>query len=275
MSAACLPAPSADPGLPVICTVEDGVATVTLNRPEAMNALSPEIVVRLIGVWQAVRDRDDIHAAVLTGTGSRAFCTGADLKRLVPLLSGRRGIEDQWDELLLSDDSFKEAALLRGFDCGKPVICALNGRAMGGGFELAQNCDIRLAARGIALSLPEVRWGLFPAGGSTVNLPRLLPPGLAMEMLLTGRELTADEACRHGLVNALHEADALLGAAQAIAGAIAAASPVAVQAILRAARATVGLPYAQALQLETDLAMPVFASDGATAGLRDFAARKG
>ena len=161
------------------------VALITLNRPEVLNAISPEVMCRLEEAWVEVAANDDIRAAVVTGTG-RAFCAGADLGRLIPLTTGTREAEDDYDRRVLADRTIGDRAILRNNDLDKPVIAAINGDAIAGGCELVQGTDLRIAAEGARLGVQEVKWGLFPMGGSSVRLPAQLPYAVAMEWLLTG-----------------------------------------------------------------------------------------
>lgn len=250
-----------------------GVALVTLNRPQALNALSPELIVRLRDAWLALRDDEAVRVIVVTAAGERAFSAGGDLKLLVPLLSMRRPAESAWDEQVLVDPGIVSQALLKTLDVDKPVIASINGLAIGGGFELVQGCDLRVMADSARFALQEVRWGLFPSGGSTVDLPRQLPPVRAMEMLLTGDFMTAAEALHHGLVNRVVPPADLAASSLALATALAESSPAAVRAIRRSVRAVYGLPAAAAYARELEIAAPVFASASATEGLRRFASR--
>lgn len=247
--------------------VADHIATITLNRPEARNALSPEVAVRLADAWVAVRDDDTVRVAVLTGTGS-AFCAGADLGQLIPLYSGARQPQNEWDERIVADRDLTRRALLRNFDPGKPVVVAINGHAIAGGMELVQGTDIRVSAPEAKFGVQEVKWALFPAGGSTVRLPAQLPFAKAMELLLTGDLVTAQEALALGFLN--HVTADPLAKAYEIAGKIAANGPLAVRAIRRSARACLGLPEAEALALEVDISTPVFQTEDAREGPRAF-----
>lgn len=251
----------------------NGVALITLNRPAALNALSPELIVRLARAWRQVHEDHNVRCAVVTGTGARAFCAGADLKLLVPLMSGRRGAQDPWDQQLLTDGTLIDTALLKTFDCGKPVISAINGLAMGGGFELVQGTDLRVMAIGAHLALPEVTKGLFPNGGSTVNLPSQVPYAQAMEMLLLGSTCDASQAMQMGLINRIVPTDQVLDQAMSLASRLAQLSPLAVQAIRRSVRAVRGLPAEQGYRIEAEIADEVFASDAAAQGLAEFQSR--
>lgn len=254
----------------VLFEVRDHAAIVTLNRPEARNAMTPEVAVRLAEAWEQVRDSDEIRVAVLTGAGEKAFCSGADLGRLIPLTTGARQPEDDWDEALRKDPRIVGRALLRDFDPEKPVICAVNGHAVAGGMEMLQATDIRVAAQGARLGLQEPKWGLFPAGGSTVRLPRQIPYAIAMEMLLTGGLITAERAYEVGIVNRVVPREQVLPAALEYAQAIADCGPIAVREIRRSVKTCLSLPEREALQQEMKLAGIVFSTRDAVEGPRAF-----
>ena len=243
------------------------IAVVTLNRPEARNAISPEVGVRLAEAWQEVKDNDRVRVAVLTGRGS-AFCAGADLGQLIPLISGARKPENEWDERVLAEPGITARGLLRNFDPEKPVIAAINGHAIAGGMEMVQGTDIRISAPEAKFGVQEVKWAIFPAGGSTVRLPAQLPFAKAMELMLTGDLVTADEALSLGFLN--YVTDDPMAKAMEIAGKIAANGPLAVRAIRRSARACLGLPEREGLQLESEISGPVFLTEDAREGPRAF-----
>lgn len=242
------------------------VALITLNRPEARNAISPEMLVRLAEAWTRVRDDEEVRVAVVTGAGDRAFCSGADLGRFIPLMSRARPPEDEWDRRVLADRDMLGTGLLRTFDVVKPVIAAINGHAIAGGMELAQGTDLRIASDTAKLGVQEVKWAIFPGGGSTVRLPRQVPYARAMELLLTGDLITADEALQLGFLNRVVPQDQVLPAALELAERIAANGPIAVQAIRRSARACLGRPEADAMQIESEMAAPVFRTEDAREG---------
>jgi len=243
------------------------IATVTLNRPEARNAVNPEVAVRLAEAWHKVRDDDNVRVAILTGTGS-AFCAGADLGQLIPLISGGRAAENAYDEQVLANPDIFECCFLRSFDPVKPVIAALNGHAIAGGMEMTQGTDIRVAVPAAKLGVQEVKWAIFPAGGSTVRLTQQLPFAKGMELLLTGDLVSADEALALGFLN--YVVDDPMAKAQEIAGKIAANGPIAVQAIRQSARACLGMEEQAALALETKISAPVFKTEDAQEGPRAF-----
>jgi enoyl-CoA hydratase len=247
--------------------VRGHVAVVTLNRPEARNAIDPEVAVGLDDAWHRVRDDDAVRAAVLTGTGS-AFCAGADLGKLIPLISGGRKPENEWDERIMREPALLGRAILRDFDPEKPIIAAINGHAIAGGMEIVQGTDIRVAVAEAKFGVQEVKWAIFPAGGSSVRLPVQLPYAKAMELLLTGDLITADEAHALGFLN--YVVEDVMAKAMAIAGKIAANGPLAVKAIRRSAKACLGKPEAEALKIETAISAPVFQTEDAKEGPRAF-----
>ncbi|HSG90359.1 MAG TPA: enoyl-CoA hydratase-related protein [Pseudomonadales bacterium] len=245
------------------------VALVTLNRPDARNSINPEVGARLAEAWEQVRDDDEVRVAVVTGTGS-AFCAGADLGQLIPLMSGARKAENEWDEKVLKNPALTSAALLRNFDTEKPIIAAINGHAIAGGMEMVQGTDIRIACPEAKFGVQEVKWAIFPAGGSTVRLPVQMPFAKAMELLLTGDLISAEEALALGFLNHVVPADQVLPKAMEIAAKIAANGPLAVRAIRKSARACLGLPEQEALKLESQISAPVFRTEDAKEGPRAF-----
>ncbi len=248
----------------------EGIAWITFNRPEKRNALSPELMVRLAEAWRDFRDDRNARVAILTGAGERSFSAGADLGLLIPLMSGARKPEDEWDRKLLADRSIMRAALLRGFELYKPVIAAVNGFALAGGTEILQATDIRLAAPHASFGLSEVKRGIIPAGGSLVRLARQIPYAKAMEILLTGEPISAQEAHRIGLVNEIVPADQLLKRAAEIAAIIAANGPLAVQASKEAVVRTSGVAIDAAFEIENECAARVMRTKDAIEGPRAF-----
>jgi enoyl-CoA hydratase len=245
------------------------VALLTLNRPEARNALNPELLCRLVDAWDRVAADDAVRVAVVTGAGT-AFCSGADLGHLIPLFTRSRQPADDHDERVLSDPTVLERAILRVSDLDKPVIAAVNGVAVAGGCELVQGTDLRVAAETARFGVQEVKWGLLPGGGSTVRLPAQLPYAVAMEWLLTGRLFDAQQAEQWGFVNRVVPAGSVLEEAMALAEVIAANGPVAVRAIKSSAKACLGRPEREALALELQYSNRVMRSEDAVEGPRAF-----
>ena len=152
----------------------DGVLILKMNRPAARNALSPQMLVKLAQAWREFRESKDQRVAILTGAGEQDFCAGGDLKLTMPLITGARQPEDEWDHQLMSDLTQFTDGILRGFVCYKPIIAAVNGSALGGGTEMTNACDLRVAASGAIFGTPEAKLGLLPGGGSLTRLPRQL-----------------------------------------------------------------------------------------------------
>lgn len=248
----------------------DGIAYLVMNRPERRNALSPQMIVEMAAAWQDFRDDRQARVAILTGAGDRAFCAGADLGLLIPLLSGARKPENEHDEALLADRSLMQKALLRDFELYKPVIAAVNGFALAGGTEILQATDLRIAAEHAEFGLSEVMRGIIPAGGSLVRLARQIPYCKAMQILLTGDRMSADEAYRIGLINEVVPAAEVLGRAEALAARIAENGPLAVAACKEAVIRTSGLPLSDAFRIENELAGRVMRSKDAIEGPRAF-----
>jgi E-phenylitaconyl-CoA hydratase len=219
--------------------VDDGIATLTINRPEAMNSIDPETNDALLDAWQTLSARRDIRVAVVTGAGNKAFCTGADLKKTLP------GSETSAE--LHFGQAQRSLAYLR---TDKPVIAAINGYALGGGLELALMCDIRIAATHATFGLPEVCIGSIPGLGGTQRLVRAIGASDALMMLLTGERIDAQEALRIGLISRLVPPDDLQSTAQALARKIASNAPLAVIAAKRVLAQGRELPLDAGLALE-------------------------
>lgn len=245
------------------------VMVITLNRPEARNALSPEVMCRLEEAWQEVNANDGIRVAVVTGAGT-VFCSGADLGRLIPLTTGTRQPEDDFDRRVLADPGIGDRAILRYSNMDKPVIAAINGHAIAGGCEFVQGTDLRIASSEARFGVQEVKRGLFPMGGSSVRLPAQLPYAIAMEWLLTGELFSAERAYELGFVNRVVPPELVLDEAMRMAEIIAANGPVAVRAVKASAKACLGLPERDALKLELSYGRPVFKTSDAVEGPKAF-----
>lgn len=249
----------------------DGIAVITLNRPERRNAFSPETMVRLAEAWIDYRDDDDLRVAILTGAGDRAFCAGGDLGSLLPLFTGAKQPEDEWGRRLMADvGRYVSTALLRPFELYKPIIAAVNGFALAGGSELLQATDIRIASTNASFGLTEPQRGLVPGGGSMVRLPRQVPWCKAMEILMTGDPLSAEEAHRIGFVNEVVEPDRLMPRAFEFAERLVKNGPIAVAAVKEAALRTSGVPLEEAYRIEAEVSARVTRSEDAREGPRAF-----
>lgn len=263
-------APEAAPAPHLLVARDGGILTLTLNRPAAGNALSPEMLVRLAEAWYEFRDSAELRVAILTGAGDDHFCSGGDLERTMPLLTGARRPADAWDERLLAAPTLFTDAILRGFTVWKPIVAAVNGSALGGGTEITNACDLRVAAEHAVFGLPEAKVGLLPGGGSISRLPRQIPFARAMEMMLLGDPIDAREALALGLVNRVVPRAGLAAAARDLAERVAANGPLAVRKIKEGVYRTSGLPLADALRIEDEVAVAVLTSRDAREGPRAF-----
>jgi enoyl-CoA hydratase len=240
------------------------VLVVTMNRPEAKNALSPEMLVGLADAWDRIDSDADIRCAVLTGAGG-VFCAGADLKAM-------NDSQNQSDaaQRMRSDAGLAWKALLRHHRLTKPLIAAVEGYAVAGGTEILQATDIRVAGASAMFGVVEVTRALFPLGGSTVRLRRQIAYTKAMELLLTGDTIPAAEAERIGLIGRVVPDGEALSTAIGIGERIARNGPLAVQAIKRSVQATEGLPEEEALKIELEIGLPIFGTADAKEGTRAF-----
>ncbi|MCZ4274601.1 crotonase/enoyl-CoA hydratase family protein [Rhodococcoides yunnanense] len=242
------------------------VLIVTMNRPEARNALSGEMMAIMRDAWDRVDSDPDIRVAILTGAGG-AFCAGADLKAMTSTHPGDSFSSGGWD-------MSKIEALLKGRRLTKPLIAAVEGPAIAGGTEILQGTDIRVAGESAKFGVSEAKWGLFPLGGSAVRLVRQIPYTIAADILLTGRHIRAAEAKEIGLIGHVVPDGQALTKALELAEMIAANGPLAVQAILRTIRDTEGMHEEAAFQIDAELGVAVFKSHDAKEGPRAFAEKR-
>ncbi|MEU0371290.1 crotonase/enoyl-CoA hydratase family protein [Streptomyces sp. NPDC006283] len=250
-------------------TREGATLVLTLNRPEAKNALSIAMLVGLYDAWLEADGDDTVRSVVLTGAGG-SFCAGMDLKALAG-----RGMEgEQYRERMKADPDLHWKAMLRHHRPRKPVIAAVEGPCVAGGTEILQGTDIRVAGESATFGLFEVRRGLFPIGGSTVRLPRQIPRTHALEMLLTGRPYSATEAERIGLVGRVVPDGTALEAALGIAERINACGPLAVEAVKASVYETAEMTETEGLAAELKRGWPVFDTADAKEGARAFAEKR-
>jgi enoyl-CoA hydratase len=246
---------------------DDHVVTITINRPEAHNSLYMEHFRDLAHAWAEFRDDDAAWVAVITGVGG-AFCTGADLKRFIPELTGDLPQPDGWDAL----DAVH--AVLHRFPLYKPIVAAVNGVCVAGGMEMLGSTDIRVAVPEARFAVMEPKRGLFAGGGTTVRLPRQIPFPLAMELLLTADMIDAERALAMGLLNRVVPAAELMAAAYDYAERIAANAPLAVFATKQSAVEGLALDLEAAFANESRHSDRVFATEDAKEGPRAFAEKR-
>src|SRR3954470_16551562 len=244
----------------------DHTLVLTMNRPEKRNALSGEMLAIMSDAWDRVNEDDDIRVCILTGAGG-AFCAGADLSAMTETHPSDRFEGGTFDPSHIK-------SLLKGFRLTKPLIAAVEGPAIAGGTEILQGTDIRIAGESARFGVSEVKWGLYPLGGSAVRLVRQIPYTVAADLLLTGRHIKAPEAKEIGLIGHVVPDSEALAKAPELAELIAANGPLAVQAILRTIRESEGPHENDAFRLDAKLGMAVFQSEDAKEGPRAFAEKR-
>lgn len=248
------------PYINLLCEIKEGIATVTVNRPKALNALNAETVAELDDVFTDLRDDANARAVILIGAGDRAFVSGADIKELSALTT----VEAK--EYI----NRGQAVLEKIENLGKPTLAAINGYALGGGLELAMACTLRVASEKARLGQPEVMLGIIPGYGGTQRLPRLVGRAKAMEMILTGDMIDAAEALQLGLVNKVVPPEELIPEAEKLLKTILSRGPLAVAYALEAINKGLDMPLAEAIAFEGNLISVLFSSADRTEGCRAF-----
>ena len=244
-------------------TKEGRIATVTINRPERMNALHPPANLELHDIWNDFQNDPEVWIGILTGSGDRAFSAGNDLKYTAE--HGLGGVR-------VGESGF--GGLVKRTDCWKPIIAAVNGFALGGGFEMALACDIIIAADHARLGLPEPRVGLMAGAGGVHRLPRMMPQKIAMGYILTGRHMTAQEAHRWGIVNEVAPLADLMPTVQRWAQDILEGAPLSIRASKQAAMMGLGHPLDIALNLEYTQSTAMRRSEDIVEGPKAFAEKR-
>lgn len=247
----------------VTCTITDGIAHVRLDRPDKLNALTLAMYEELGAAFAEVRDDDSLAVAILTGSGDRAFCVGADLTESIPALADGRFDISAWD-----------AAHQKHTTLFKPVIAAINGLCLGGGFEIMLSTDLRISADTAEFGLPESGVGVVPAGGTLTRLTRQIPYAWAMELMLLGDRIPAAQALRYGLLNEVVPAPNLLETALERAHRLVRKSGTALATIKEAVLRLGDLPQDQAFHSEALYGQKAFTSPDAHEGLTAFTERR-
>lgn len=246
--------------------VHGAVVVITIDRVEKMNALDDEHSRALTDAFKRYECDDRLRCAVVTGAGSVSFCAGADLDQLIPQVRGavRRGESPEWEFGGLTGSSLQR----------KPTIAAVGGYALAGGLEIALACDIRIATPSATFGLAETKWAIIPGAGGTQRLPRAIPLGPAMEMILSGEPIGAADALRWGLVNRVVGSDVLLETAVSLAESISAKGPLAVRAARQAVLEGLGRNLDDGLAIERELFFGVLRTEDAVEGTCAFAERR-
>jgi enoyl-CoA hydratase/carnithine racemase len=249
------------------------VALVTIDRPEHANALDPASLRDLATAWRRIAEDPEIRCAVLTGAGSKIFCAGMDMKTTIPA-SQRFARGEQIGHEEFEGLRSVATALLAGFDLGKPLICAVNGHARAGGFDLMLAAEIRYAVPHATFALEEVALGLYPTGNATVLLPRQIAWVHAQELLLTARPIDASRAAEIGLVNRVVPEAELMRAALSTASEIASNAPLAVRETRRGVREILHLSLGDAWRRQEEIGRPLRASEDAAEAARAFVEKR-
>jgi enoyl-CoA hydratase len=244
---------------PVLYKKEENKAYITFNRPKALNAMTPEGFEMVGSYFLEAQHDDDIRVIILTGTGDKAFCSGADLKETIPLL-----LEGKLDQ------EKSESAMLKNVPVWKPIIAAVNGFCLAGGMEILEATDIRIATEEARFGLPEPKWSIMAAAGSLVRLVRQIPYCRAMEILLTGEQLTAQEAKEIGLINRVVAKEQLMDEVERVAEIICNNGPIAVQSTKKAVLRLLNLPMDLAFREEWSYSEEAFKSEDSREGIRAF-----
>ncbi len=245
-------------------------AWITINRPEAKNTMNAEVFVLLHEAWEAVRDDSDIRVAILTGAGDEDFCCGGDLGGVIPLWTGARAPQNEIEEKLLADPMIVSKCMFQDRPMLKPVIGAFNGRALGGGCEILQATDIRIAADHAIFGVPEPKQGLVPGAGTMVRLARQISYANAMKLMLLAEPVSAQEAKDIGLISEVMPLAKLYERAEELADRIAANAPLALQAIKTAVHESHTLDWTDAFKVEMDQSAMVMMSKDAREGPKAF-----
>ena len=256
--------------MPITFERKEKIAIITINRPEAMNSIDPETSEELSKAWTDFRDDPDLWVAILTGAGDKAFSAGADLKKMIPFLSQLSTFERKERE----EKATGLGGITRNFGIWKPIIAAINGFCLAGGLEMALACDLRVAAEHATFGLMEVSRGIIPGAGGTQRLPRMIPVGKAMEMILMAQRIDAQEALRLGIVNRVVPAAEVMPTALKMAEAIQQNGPLAVRSAKEAIIRGLSMTLEEGLRLESVLQSYLLKTEDAVEGPKAFAEKR-
>jgi enoyl-CoA hydratase/carnithine racemase len=258
------------PAPQVLFEQRDGIAYVTLNRPEKRNALTPEMVIRLVDIWQQVAEDPEVRVVLVTGAGDQAFSTGGDLGALIPIMMRTREPENEWEERLAASRRLLYAALLRDTSFFKPIVAAVRGQTYAGGFEFLLSTDLRVVSTDSTFALTEVRRGLIAGGGSLARLARQVSWANAMEVALTGAPIDAEHALRIGLVNRVVPSAEVIPTAERLARQISLGAPIALAKTKEAIVRSNGRPLDEAFEIESQCTRENARTEDAKEGPRAF-----
>ncbi len=256
--------------MPIRFETQQHIAIITLDRPEVHNAMDFDLSRELIEAWIRFRDDAELWVAIVTGAGDKAFSAGADLRALGEFYRSLTPMQRRHR----AETSPNLGGITRNLEIWKPIIAAVNGYCFGGGMELALACDIRIASENAQFGLTETSWGIIPGAGGTQRFPRVVPAGIALEMIFTAKKISAAEAYRIGLVNRVTLQTELMNAAIEMANKICANAPLAVQTAKMAVWKGLEMPLADGLRLENTLGEPLRQSEDVQEGIAAFAEKR-
>ncbi|MDP8223303.1 MAG: enoyl-CoA hydratase-related protein [Candidatus Lernaella stagnicola] len=249
---------------------ENRIARLGLNRPEAKNALDTTLLRELEAAWKEIAADPEIRVAVIHSELPDIFCSGMDLKSVIPVLTGARPPANDDEKWMVDDPQGMFRAMLRERTWDKPVVAAVHGLCLTGGFELVMGTDLRVASEDAVFQMREATFGIMPIGGSNVFLPRQIPLAAAKEILLLGDYIPAARLLEWGFLNRVVPREELLDEAMNVAARIAANGPLAVQGCMRCMRETADMDTAQAMAKELEIGLPIFSSSDAREGVKAF-----
>lgn len=254
----------------LVFKTDNGIALLGMNRPKALNALDPQILRELQEAWNEVASNKDIRVAVLYSELPDMFCAGMDLKTVIPILTGARPPANESEAWLMNDPQGLFRSMLRQREWDKPVISAINGLCLTGGFEMVMGTDLRIASDNAVFQMREATFGIMPIGGSNVFLPRQIPLAAAKEILLLGQEIPAAKLFEWGFLNRVVPKENLMDEAMVMAQRICDNGPLPVQGILKCMRETAEMKVDPAMQKELEIGLPIFSSADAREGIAAF-----
>jgi enoyl-CoA hydratase len=249
-------------------TKEGHIARVGLNTPETKNALGPDTLLDLFNVWEECRKDAAVRVVVLYSAVADIFCSGMDLRTAIPILTGARKPETEGEKWLISDNRAGSKAMLKIRELDRPVIAAVHGYCLTGGFEMVMGCGLRVASEDAVFQMRETTLGIMPVGGSNVFLPLQIGQTRALEILLTGGNFSAAKLQEWGFLNRVVKREKLMDEALALAETIAGNGPRSVRGMVSFSRRLQGKSLLEALDLEVEVGMPIFMSDDAREGVR-------
>lgn len=252
----------------IIHEKEGHIVKVGLDIPESKNAMGPDVLKELFEIWEQCEKDRTIRAVVVYSALDDIFCSGLNLKTSVPLLTGVRGPENEVEEWMVQNPVAWSKAILKYKEFDVPVIAAIHGYCLTGGFEMAMGCELRVASDDAVFQMRETTLGIMPIGGSNVFLPRQVGMTRALEILLTGDNFSAETLYEWGFLNRLTTKDKLMDSAMELAGRIASNGPKSIRGMTRCARMTQGKTLNEAFEIEMNIGLPIFSSDDAREGVK-------